>query len=81
MAKIKVMFEALLIFMTGVLFSYFTYPFFNSLISALDGLDGTPGFEEWGTISGLAWVGYFVIMVLWIIAWPAWLLFQEEQPQ
>lgn len=76
MASFRNVINGLLVFMSGVLFAYFTYPFFNSLLTAINNTSGI--FEGWETIELLMWGGYIGILILWLLVIPAWFVMSDE---
>jgi hypothetical protein len=62
--------------MTGIIFTYFSYPFFNSLLTAITETTGI--FEGWDTIRYLMWAGYITILALWLIVFPASRLMSKD---
>lgn len=77
MANFGNIISGLLIFMSGVLFAYFTYPYFNSLLTAISDTSGI--FEGWETIELIMWIGYFGLLALWILVFPAKLILSDDQ--
>jgi Sec-independent protein secretion pathway component TatC len=59
---------ALLTFMTGVAFVYFSFPFMSSFLTALNNVGSA--YSGWSVIQFIIWAGYWGIVVLWLLVLP-----------